>query len=156
MITPALAPTATRGVVRLIFDADGQRYAVAREARRSGGKTSRVSMHASRLERLHDPGELDGEGDVLAADSEVTGAVEHLLGLSYDHFIVISYLHKANLLSSCTPRPANSRSSLPACSDISFMTSFSHAPTVSPATDRPGAKRWRRPSLPTSTPPNSR
>lgn len=86
MITPALAPTATRGVVRLVFDADGQRYAVAREARRSGGKTSRVSMHASRLERLHDPDDLDGDGDVLAADSEVTKAVEALLGLSYDHF----------------------------------------------------------------------
>jgi exonuclease SbcC len=86
VITPALAPTATRGVVRLVFDADGQRYAVAREARRSGGKTSRVSMHASRLERLHDPSDLDGEGDVLAADSEVTKAVEDLLGLSYDHF----------------------------------------------------------------------
>jgi exonuclease SbcC len=43
-------------------------------------------MHASRLERLHDSGNLDGEGDVLAADSEVTGAVEGLLGLSYDHF----------------------------------------------------------------------
>jgi exonuclease SbcC len=86
MITPALAPTATRGVVRLVFDTDGQRYAVAREARRSGGKTSRVSMHASRLERLHDPDDLDGEGDVLAAESEVTKAVENLLGLSYDHF----------------------------------------------------------------------
>jgi exonuclease SbcC len=87
MITPALAPTATRCVVRLVFDADGQRYAVAREARRSGGKTSRVSMHASRLERLHDPDDLDGDGDVLAAESEVTRAVENLLGLSYDHFI---------------------------------------------------------------------
>ena len=86
VITPALAPTATRGVVRLVFDADGQRYAVAREARRSSGKTSRVSMHASRLERLHDPDDIDGEGDVLAADSEVTRAVEDLLGLSYDHF----------------------------------------------------------------------
>jgi exonuclease SbcC len=86
VITPALAPTATRGVVRLVFDADGQRYAVAREARRSGGKTSRVSMHASRLERLHNPDDLDGEGDVLAAESEVTNAVESLLGLSYDHF----------------------------------------------------------------------
>ena len=86
MITPALAPTATRCVVRLVFDADGQRYAVAREARRSGGKTSRVSMHASRLERLHDPDDLDGDGDVLAAESEVTKAVENLLGLSYDHF----------------------------------------------------------------------
>ena len=87
MITPALAPTATRCVVRLVFDADGQRYAVAREARRSGGRTSRVSMHASRLERLHDPDDLDGDGDVLAAESEVTKAVENLLGLSYDHFI---------------------------------------------------------------------
>ena len=86
MITPALAPTATRCVVRLVFDADGQRYVVAREARRSGGKTSRVSMHASRLERLHDPDDLDGDVDVLAAESEVTGAVENLLGLSYDHF----------------------------------------------------------------------
>ena len=86
MITPALAPTATRGVVRLVFDADGQRYVVAREARRSGGKTSRVSMHASRLERLRDPDDLDGEGDVLAADSEVTRVVEDILGLSYDHF----------------------------------------------------------------------
>ena len=87
MITPALAPTATRCVVRLVFDADGQRYAVAREARRSGGRTSRVSMHASRLERLHDPDDLDGDGDVLAAESEVTKTVENLLGLSYDHFI---------------------------------------------------------------------
>ena len=86
MITPALAPTATRCVVRLVFDADGQRYAVAREARRSGGKTSRVSMHASRLERLHDPDDLDGDVDVLAAESEVTKAVENLLGLSYEHF----------------------------------------------------------------------
>lgn len=86
MITPALAPTATRGVVRLIFDADGHRYAVAREARRSGGKTSRVTMHACRLERLLDPEDLDGATDVLAADSEVTGAVEQLLGLSYQHF----------------------------------------------------------------------
>ena len=86
VVTPALAPTAARGVVRLIFDADGQRYVVAREARRSGGRTSRVSMHASRLERLHDPDKLDSKGDVLAADSEVTKAVEDLLGLSYDHF----------------------------------------------------------------------
>ena len=43
-------------------------------------------MHASRLERLHNPDDLDGEGDVLAADSEVTKAVESLLGLSYEHF----------------------------------------------------------------------
>ena len=86
MVTPALAPTATRGIVRLVFDADGTRYAVAREVRRSGGKTSRVSMHASRLERLHDPDDLDGDSDVLAAESEVTAAIEKLLGLTYQHF----------------------------------------------------------------------
>ncbi|TCN32801.1 exonuclease SbcC [Kribbella orskensis] len=86
LVAPALAPTATRAVVRLVFDAEGQRYAVAREARRSGGKTSRVTMHASRLERLHDLSDLDGDSEVLAADSEVTAAVERLLGLNYQHF----------------------------------------------------------------------
>lgn len=88
MIAPALAPSAVRAVVRLIFDADGKRYAVAREVRRSGGKTSRVTMHTSRLELLHDPDDFgSGNTDVLAADSEVTGAVERLLGLSYNHFV---------------------------------------------------------------------
>lgn len=88
MIAPALAPTAVRAVVRLIFDADGKRYAVAREVRRSGGKTSRVTMHTSRLELLHDPDDFASENtEVLAADSEVTGAVERLLGLSYNHFV---------------------------------------------------------------------
>jgi exonuclease SbcC len=86
LVAPALAPTATRAVVRLVFDAEGQRYAVAREARRSGGRTSRVTMHASSLERLQDSSEIDGETDLLAADSEVTAAVERLLGLSYQHF----------------------------------------------------------------------
>jgi exonuclease SbcC len=86
MITPALAPTANRGVVRLIFDADGHRYAAVREVRRSGGTTSRVSMKASRLERLLDHNDLDGETELLAADSEVNSKVEDLLGLSLDHF----------------------------------------------------------------------
>ena len=86
MISPALAPTASRAVVRLIFDADGVRYAAAREARRGGGKNPQVTMHASRLERLHDPDDFDGDTDLLAADTEVTPTIARLLGLTYQHF----------------------------------------------------------------------
>src|SRR3954454_2965963 len=80
LVSPALAPTATRAVVRLIFDVEGRRYAVLRDVRRSGGKTSRVAMHASRLERLRDPAAIEGDTDSQAADSEVTTAIEQLLG----------------------------------------------------------------------------
>jgi len=86
MVTPALAPTATRGVVRLIFDADGRRYSVAREVRRSGGRNPKVSMAAARLERLLDPEDLDGDTETLASEGQVNGEVERLLGLGYDHF----------------------------------------------------------------------
>jgi len=72
----ALAPTATRGVVTLSFDVGADRYVVARELRRSA--QGRVTVKNARLER---------GGEVLAADGEVSGAVEKLLGLSYDHFV---------------------------------------------------------------------
>ena len=72
----ALAPTATRGVVRLSFDVGADRYVVARELRRSA--QGRVTVKNARLEH---------GGAVLAADGEVSGAVEKLLGLSYDHFV---------------------------------------------------------------------
>jgi exonuclease SbcC len=72
----ALAPTATRGVVTLSFDVGADRYVVARELRRSA--QGRVTVKNARLER---------GGAVLAADGEVSGAVEKLLGLSYDHFV---------------------------------------------------------------------
>jgi exonuclease SbcC len=86
VVTPALAPTVSRGVVRLVFDADGQRYVVARELRRGTGRSGRVEVKASRLERLTDPDDPNGATQLLAADSEVTGAVAKLLGLSYEHF----------------------------------------------------------------------
>ncbi|HEY6744833.1 MAG TPA: SMC family ATPase, partial [Mycobacteriales bacterium] len=97
----ALAPTAGRGVVRLVFDAGGSRYVAVRELRRAarGG----VSVRNARLERLADPagtaaapadgrndrrtGAIGERSDVIAADSEVSAAVERLLGLSYDHFV---------------------------------------------------------------------
>jgi DNA repair protein SbcC/Rad50 len=72
----ALAPTASRGVVTLSFDVGPDRYVVARELRRSA--QGRVTVRNARLER---------GGAVLAADGEVSGAVEKLLGLSYDHFV---------------------------------------------------------------------
>ena len=72
----ALAPTATRGVVTLSFDVGADRYVVARELRRSA--QGRVTVKNARLER---------GGEVLAADGEVSAAVEKLLGLSYDHFV---------------------------------------------------------------------
>src|SRR6185312_417248 len=72
----ALAPTATRGVVRLSFDVGADRYVVARELRRSA--QGRVTVKNARLEH---------GSAVLAADGEVSGAVEKLLGLSYDHFV---------------------------------------------------------------------
>ena len=89
MVTPALAPTVNRATVRLIFDIGGARYSAAREVRRIGGKKPQVTVKSVRLERFHDAGALGDPGDetdVLAADSEVTGAVEELLGLTFKHF----------------------------------------------------------------------
>lgn len=89
LVAPALAPTANRATVRLVFDAGGVRYHVVREVRRSGGKKPTVSVKNVRLERLADPTALGGpedDADPVAADSEVTPAVERLLGLTFKHF----------------------------------------------------------------------
>ena len=87
MVALALAPTVARGTVRLVFDAAGSRYVAARELRRlaSGG----VTVRNARLEKLADLAGLGAAGEqteVVAADSEVTRAVEALLGLSFEHF----------------------------------------------------------------------
>ncbi|MEA5364108.1 SMC family ATPase [Amycolatopsis sp., V23-08] len=89
LVAPALAPTANRATVRLVFDAGGIRYHVVREVRRSGGKKPTVSVKNVRLERLADNAALGGpddEADAIAADSEVTPAIERLLGLTFKHF----------------------------------------------------------------------
>ncbi len=85
----ALAPTAARGTVRLVFDVGGARYQVARELRRSGGAAKAVSIKNARFERLADRnglGEVDEPSELLAADSFVNDAIAKLLGLSFDHF----------------------------------------------------------------------
>ncbi len=80
----ALAPSVVRGVVRLVFDVRGGRFVAVRELRRAarGG----VNVKNARLERLLDRDDVDGDTEVLAADSGVTKAVEELLGLPFEHF----------------------------------------------------------------------
>ncbi|MET8845551.1 AAA family ATPase [Amycolatopsis sp. NPDC004625] len=89
LVAPALAPTVNRATVRLVFDAGGARYHVVREVRRSGGKKPTVSVKNVRLERLADPtapGGPEDDAEAIAADSEVTPAIERLLGLTFKHF----------------------------------------------------------------------
>jgi exonuclease SbcC len=87
MVSLALAPTISRGTVKLVFEVADQRYVVARELRRIG---SQVSQRAASLERLADPRGLAQPGDrtdVLAKDlSGVNEAIERMLGLSYEDF----------------------------------------------------------------------
>ena len=87
MVSLALAPTTTRGTVKLVFEVEGQRYVVARELRRVG---TAVSQRAASLERLADPRGRAEPGDpteVLAKDPAGVGdGIERLLGLSYEDF----------------------------------------------------------------------
>lgn len=83
----ALAPTATKAVVRFVFDVGAQRYQVAREVRRVG---SNPSQKSAVLERFDDPSATTATSDEvtpLATEvREVTPAVQELLGLSFDDF----------------------------------------------------------------------
>src|SRR5258708_26805000 len=55
MVSLALAPTVARGTVKLVFEAAGDRYVVARELRRAG---STVNQRAASLEPLAHPRRL--------------------------------------------------------------------------------------------------
>ena len=86
-VAPALAPTVSRGTVRLIFDAGGQRYVAARDVRRSnaGG----VTVKEARLERFANSdaeGSIDEVTTPLAVGREVSPAVSELLGLTFEQF----------------------------------------------------------------------
>jgi exonuclease SbcC len=85
IVNYALAPSASRAAVRLVFDMGPRRYVVAREVRR----TTTTFPHKARLERLVDPAGLGGVDEAtvpLASDSQVRGAVEGLLGLTFEQF----------------------------------------------------------------------
>ena len=85
----ALAPTASRCTVRLVFDVAGQRYVVAREVRRIG---KQIAQRNCRLERYADPAatgapETDEPTESLAADPKaVRQQVTELLGLDFEDF----------------------------------------------------------------------
>lgn len=85
----ALAPTANRCTVRLVFDLADQRYVVAREVRRSGRT---ISQKNPRLERYLDPAatgdpEADEPTESLAADARTMRTqVTELLGLDFEDF----------------------------------------------------------------------
>ena len=88
-VAPALAPTVNRGVVRLIFDADGRRYVAARDIRRSGGKNAAVSVREARLERFvcsDATGDSSDDTVSLATGRDVTAGVEQVLGLNFAQF----------------------------------------------------------------------
>jgi DNA repair protein SbcC/Rad50 len=85
----ALAPTANRCTVRLVFDVADQRYVVAREVRRSGVQIMQKNIV---LERYLHPGatgdpHADEPTESLAGDPKaVRQQVIDLLGLEFDDF----------------------------------------------------------------------
>ena len=85
----ALAPTANRCTIRLVFDIAGQRYVVAREVRRSGKS---ITQKNPRLERFLDPAatgdpDADEPTESLAADTRsMKEQVGELLGLDFEDF----------------------------------------------------------------------
>ncbi len=85
----ALAPTANRCTVRLVFDVGGQRYVAAREVRRIG---KQIAQRNARLERYADPAAsgdptVDEPTESLAADPKaVRTQVAELLGLDFEDF----------------------------------------------------------------------
>jgi len=108
MVSLALAPTVARGTVKLVFEVDGQRYVVARELRRVGGK---VGQRAASLERLADKRGLAAPGDQtfpLAKDLDgVNAAVEKLLGLKYEDFTQCVVLPQGQFANFLHARPAD-------------------------------------------------
>lgn len=85
----ALAPTATRGTVRLVFDVGSHRYQIAREVRRVG-RSGVVQQKGVFLERFLDSSAAEATSEqvqTLASElREVRTAVEQLLGLTYNDF----------------------------------------------------------------------
>ncbi|MFL6131020.1 MAG: AAA family ATPase, partial [Mycobacteriales bacterium] len=109
----ALAPSVSRGLVRLVFDVAGSRYVAVRELRRSA--RGAVTVRNARLERLADPAGLGAQSErteVIAADSEVSPAVERLLGLAYEHFVTCVVLPQGDFAEFLHEKPARRQETL--------------------------------------------
>lgn len=108
-VSPALAPTVTRGTVRLLFDVGGSRYVAAREVRRAANGT--VGVKSVRFERLANAaGGLDPDEptDVLAADAAgMKDAVAQLLGLSFSNFCTCVVLPQGDFAKFLHAKPAD-------------------------------------------------
>jgi exonuclease SbcC len=97
-----------RGTVRLLFDLGPRRYVVARELRRAANGS--VSVKNARLERLNEPtgtGTAEEDTEILAADSQVSAAVEDLLGLPFEHFCTCVVLPQGAFAEFLHARPAD-------------------------------------------------
>ncbi|MEZ5258573.1 MAG: SMC family ATPase [Ilumatobacteraceae bacterium] len=84
LVGAAMSAGAAEARVRLTFTVGDHRYVAVRVVRRSGGSGGKVSTKEARLERV----EVDGSGsEVLAGrETEMRGAVESVVGLSFDDF----------------------------------------------------------------------
>ena len=150
----ALAPTAGRGVVRLVFDVGPDRYVAVRELRRSA--QGKVGVRNARLERVPDPADLD-RTEVLAADSEVNAAVERLLGLSFEHFVRCVILPQGDFARFLHAKPRRSaRTPWSTCSASGSTGRWPRPRT--PRRSRPGPGPRSRPGgwPATPTPPSRR
>ncbi|MGI8815309.1 MAG: AAA family ATPase [Pseudonocardia sp.] len=106
----ALAPTANRGTVRLVFEVGACRYVAVRELRRApnGG----VTVRNASLERLLDPSDPDGDTEPLASDSAVSKCVEELLGLPFEQFCVCVVLPQGDFAQFLHAKPAERQKTL--------------------------------------------
>ncbi|MGQ0481636.1 MAG: AAA family ATPase, partial [Pseudonocardia sp.] len=107
----ALSPTAIRGTVQLLFDVGSRRYVAARELRRSAA--GEVTVRNARLERLLDPAAGPAGGtEPLATDSQVSKAVEELLGLPFEQFCVCVVLPQGDFAHFLHAKPADRQKTL--------------------------------------------
>jgi DNA repair protein SbcC/Rad50 len=110
----ALAPSANRCDVQLVFELAGARYVAARSlARDSRGQVSTKAARLERLDRVIPPDAdikelLEASIDQLAEGPDnVKTAVQELLGLSYEHFTQSVLLPQGGFAEFLRATPAN-------------------------------------------------
>ncbi|MGO8961129.1 MAG: AAA family ATPase [Streptosporangiaceae bacterium] len=109
----ALAPSANSCQVQLVFELAGERYVAARSLVRD--KRGQVTTKAARLERLDASVPADAPlGEIvqasveqLADGAQVKARVQHLLGLSYEHFTQSVLLPQGGFSEFLRATPAN-------------------------------------------------
>lgn len=112
-IAYALAPSANSCQLALVFETAGSRYVVSRLLLRS--TRGAVQTKEARLERLDDSVPiaaditrlLEASVDQIAEGTEVTSAVERLLGLTYEHFTQCVVLPQGKFAEFLRARPAD-------------------------------------------------